>query len=84
MFMIKKRSGVKEEFSTEKIKKSMQKAGVDQKMAKNLAVAIRHRENITTEDVQAQVMSKLQKLKNGTAERFSGHQKNRSHKLKAS
>jgi hypothetical protein len=77
--MIKKRSGLDEEFSTDKIKNSMRGAGISQEIAEKVAGGISHHEGITTSEVRKLVIGGIKNREPQAAKQYESHPK-KSHK----
>ncbi len=59
MMNIIKRSGKEEEFSKNKIEKSIRSAGGDEKTAREISGGVKHKEGLRTSDVRRMVSEKL-------------------------
>lgn len=59
MMNIKKRSEKQEEFSSQKIEKSIRNAGADQKTARSITESVKHKEDMKTSDVRKRVVEQL-------------------------
>ena len=68
-----KRSGLDEEFSKEKIKKSMMNAGISQATAQEIMDNIDHHEGITTSEVRNRVTGGIKNREPQAAKRYESH-----------
>lgn len=72
---IKKRLGSNEEFSEQKPKNSMMKAGASEKTAKAVSFSIKPHQGITTSEVRKNVMAGLRKHEPDVAIKYEGYKK---------
>jgi len=73
MLSIKKRSGLEEEFSKNKIEKSMRNAGISKETAQEVAANISHREGITTSEVRNRVTGGIKNREPQAAKQYESH-----------
>ena len=67
---IRKASGVEEEFERTKLESSLQRAGVAEQVAREIASRISVREGMSTSEIRSQVLSELRAKDPATAERY--------------
>jgi hypothetical protein len=79
MSAIKKRSGLEEEFRTDKIENSMRNAGISQITAKNVADGISFHDGISTKEVRNRVIGGIKNLEPQAAKQFESYPK-KTHK----
>lgn len=75
MTTITKRSGLKQEFRTDKIERSMRGAGISQETAHLVASGIKHHEGITTSDVRRLVIGGIKNREPQAAKQYESHPK---------
>ena len=73
--MIKKRSGLEEEFSKDKIKNSMMNAGISQATAQEITDIIDHHAGITTSEVRNRVTGGIKNREPQAAKQYESHPK---------
>ncbi len=73
MLSIKKRSGLEEEFSKEKIEKSMRNAGISKETAREVTESISHREGISTSEVRNRVTGGIKNREPQAAKQYESH-----------
>lgn len=75
MRTITKRSGLEEEFRTDKIENSMRNAGISQETAQKVAGGISYHEGITTSEVRNRVIGGIKNQEPEAAKRYESHPK---------
>jgi transcriptional regulator NrdR family protein len=75
MLVITKRSGKEEEFSKEKVERSMRGAGISQVTAQLVMADIRHHEGITTSEVRKRVIGAIKNKEPQAAKCYESHPK---------
>lgn len=75
MRTITKRSGLEEEFRTDKIENSMRSAGISQETAQRVAGGISYHEGITTSEVRNRVIGGIKNREPQAAKRYESHPK---------
>jgi len=70
---IKKRSGLDEKFSKDKIENSMMSAGISRTTAQNVASSISHYDGITTSEVRNRVIGGIKNREPQAAQRYESH-----------
>ncbi len=73
MSTIKKRSGLEEKFSKDKIINSMRNAGISEETAEEIAGGISYREGITTSEVRNRVIGGIKNREPQAAKQFESH-----------
>ena len=73
MHTISKRSGLEEEFRTDKIENSMMNAGVSRRTARAVAAYIRHHDGITTSEVRRLVIGGIKNREPHGAKQYESH-----------
>ncbi|MCB2229852.1 hypothetical protein KQH82_03985 [bacterium] len=79
MRSIIKRSGETEEFSKDKIDRSMRNAGVSQETSRTVVAGIEYHEGITTSEVRNRVIGGIKNREPDAARRYESHPK-KNHK----
>lgn len=70
MTMVKKRSGVVQEYNRSKIEESIKRAGAKDEVAKRVAESIAVQENLTTQDLRQRIGEELRKADPASAESY--------------
>jgi len=73
MRSITKRSGLTEEFRSDKIENSMRNAGVSQETAQSVVAAISHHEGITTSEVRNRVIGGIKNREPQAAKQYESY-----------
>ena len=73
MHVITKRSGLTEEFRTDKIENSMRSAGVSQETAHRVATDISFHEGISTSEVRNRVIGGIKNREPQAAKQYESH-----------